>query len=86
MSHKHHFDCEDTLQNLNAYIDGELDHAMCDEIEEHIQHCPNCQVIVNTLRKTIEIYQADGRDTHLPEDVRNRLYACFDLDEDVKQS
>jgi anti-sigma factor (TIGR02949 family) len=86
MKHEHGFDCKDTIQNLNAFIDGELDAILCEEIEEHLQDCPNCQVVVNTLKKTIQIYQSDSRITQLPKDVRERLYACFDLDDDAKQS
>ncbi len=83
MTHEHKFYCKDMVKNLNAYIDGELDNALCGEIEEHINSCSNCQVVVNTLKKTIQIYQSDGRETKLPPEVRKRLYASLDLDDYV---
>lgn len=81
MTHKHEFSCKDMVKNLNAYIDGELNDVLCSEIEDHISSCTNCQVVVNTLKKTIKIYQSDGRETKLPPDVRHRLYASFGLDQ-----
>ena len=84
MKHENPMDCENAVKNLNAYIDNELDIEHCSEIEDHIQNCPNCQVVINTLKKTIDIYRTDGKKTHLPSDVRKRLYACFDLDETIE--
>jgi predicted anti-sigma-YlaC factor YlaD len=75
--------CEAILQNLNAYIDGELNSILCGKIEAHIEACPNCQVVVNTLKKTIQLYQVDRENTTLPEDARKRLYACLDLEDYV---
>lgn len=85
MTHEHEFNCKDMAKNLNAYIDGDLDDVLCGEIEEHISSCSNCQIVVNTLKKTIQIYQSDGRETKLPPDVRKRLYANLDLDEYAKK-
>jgi hypothetical protein len=38
---------------------------------------------VNTLKKTIQLYQVDGEKTSLPEDARKRLFASLDLEEYV---
>lgn len=84
MKHDHNLGCEDILKNLNAYIDGELDAGMCDQVEAHINACPECQIVVNTLKKTIHLYQVDGRDTSLPPEARMRLFACLNLDDYVK--
>lgn len=66
MKHDHNLGCQDILNNLNAYIDGELDAGMCDQVEAHINACPECQIVVNTLKKTIQLFQVDGQDTTLP--------------------
>ncbi|MBG0784160.1 MAG: zf-HC2 domain-containing protein [Anaerolineaceae bacterium] len=82
--HNHSLGCQDILKNLNAYIDGELDAGVCDQMEAHIDACPDCQIVVNTLKKTIQLYQVDGQDTTLPSETRRRLYACLDLDDYVQ--
>lgn len=84
MKHEHCLGCQDILQNLNAYIDGELDTAMCNQVEAHIEACPDCQIVVNTLKKTIHLYQVDSKDASLPAEARRRLYACLDLDDYVQ--
>lgn len=85
MTHKHDLGCPDILKNLNAYIDGDLDAMLCDQIEAHIDACPNCQIVVNTLKKTIQLYQIDGQETALPNEARRRLFASLDLDDYVRQ-
>lgn len=84
MKHEHNLGCHEILQNLNTYIDGELEAAMCDQFEAHIDACPDCQIVVNTLKKTIYLYQVDGQDTTLPAETRRRLFACLDLDDHVQ--
>ena len=79
MKHQHDLNCHDILENLNDYIDGDLDLQICADLEAHISACPDCQVVVNTLKKTLELCQATGHETELPEDVRKRLYARLDL-------
>lgn len=81
--HDHALPCKDILTNLNAYIDGELNSTLCADIETHIESCPNCRIVVNTLKKTIQLYQMDGEETTLPEDVRHRLMSRLDLDDYV---
>ena len=85
MSHQHDLDCKDILENLNDYIDGDLDVMLCGEIESHIQACSNCRIVVNTLKKTIHLYQMDGQETTLPHDIRKRLFASLDLDDYVSK-
>jgi len=77
----HESSCQDVLINLNAYIDHELDALSCEEIEAHLGACPDCQIVVNTLKKTLQLYQLDGKTTTLPAETRRRLFACLDLNE-----
>lgn len=85
MNHQHNMGCQDILKNLNAYIDENLDAVLCGNIEAHINACPNCQIVVNTLKKTIQLYQIDGQRTTLPTEARRRLFASLDLDDYVNQ-
>lgn len=85
MSHQHDLDCKAILENLNDYIDGDLDAMLCSEIETHIQACPNCRIVVNTLKKTIHLYQVDGQETTLPQHARKRLFASLGLEDYVSE-
>ncbi len=74
-------DCKEIMENLNPYIDGDLDPTLCGDIEAHIKDCQNCQIVVNTLKKTIHICKKIGEETTLPSAARRRLYTCLDLDD-----
>jgi anti-sigma factor RsiW len=67
------------LGALSDYVDGELEARLCAEIETHMRDCPDCQVMVDTLRKTIVLYRTHGQ-TALPADVQRRLYAVLELE------
>jgi len=71
--------CRDMLGALSDYIDGELEERLCAEIEAHMRDCPDCQVMVDTLRKTVVLYRTHGR-VELPADVQSRLHAVLDLE------
>lgn len=78
MSVDHQPGCQDLLRNLNSYIDGELEKALCQELEQHLQDCHDCRVVWDSIRKTIELYRLDEDET-LPEDVRRRLITRLEL-------
>jgi len=83
--HVHTPQCKQLLESLSEYIDGELQAELCTEIEEHLKGCDNCRVVVNTLRKTVELYEQMLPDAELPEDIRERLFFKLKLDEYLKK-
>lgn len=85
MNHHNTANCQEILLQVNAYIDGELDPGLCTLLESHMASCSNCTIVFNTLKKTIELCQQDGQKTTLPPDIRKRLYASLNLDQDVNQ-
>jgi anti-sigma factor RsiW len=76
--------CRELLGDLSDYVDGDLAAQLCADLERHLQTCPNCTVVVNTLRKTIELYHESTESDLLPQEVRQRLYARLDLGEYCK--
>jgi anti-sigma factor RsiW len=76
--HKHGI-CRELLGQLSDYIDGELEAALCAELEAHLSECTNCQVMVDTLQKTVTLYHTQGC-PDLPPDVQTRLYTVLNLD------
>jgi len=73
--------CRILLDSLSDYVDGELGEEICNEINRHLAGCHNCQIVVDTLKRTIYLYHAGSEAPTVPEDVRERLYHCLDLDE-----
>ena len=65
--------CERVTREVSNYIDGELDASVRVEIELHLQGCEHCTVVVNQVKKTVELF-CDEEPVELPGDVRTRLY------------
>jgi len=58
-------------------MDESLDTEVRAKLEEHISECPNCWVIADTTRKTIQIYR--GMDPlPIPTDVESRLMKALE--------
>jgi len=68
--------CKTLVIELESYLDEELDAALRASIEEHLMKCKKCRVIVNTTKKTIEIY-CNSEPAPLPEDTRMRLHEAL---------
>ena len=81
MNQHDHANCRETLQQLNAYIDGELDLQLCSHIETHLESCADCQIVYNTLKKTIQLCQNAGEKITLPPEARQRLLASLGLED-----
>ena len=80
MTHTDHYStCRELLGQLSDYVDGELEAALCDELEAHLSQCPDCRVMVDTLRKTITLYRSQAQ-PELPADVQDRLYRVLRLE------
>jgi anti-sigma factor RsiW len=68
--------CEELLELLNEYVDGTVDPAICKEFEQHMAGCKPCQVVVDNIRKSIQLYK-DGQPYELPVEFRTRLHASL---------
>lgn len=77
--------CKDLLSSMSDYIDGSLNDELCIELEKHLSECNNCRVVVNTLKKTIEIYHDKGSQDKLSSDMKNRLYIKLNLNDYKKK-
>jgi predicted anti-sigma-YlaC factor YlaD len=72
--------CRHLLGSLSEFVDGTLEDELCAEIQRHMEGCDNCRIVVDSLRKTIYLYQVTKEPAVVPEDVRERLYRRLDLD------
>jgi anti-sigma factor RsiW len=64
--------CTEFLKELTDYLDGAISPSVKGELEEHLHWCHDCEVVLNTTKKTIEIYR-DNKLYELPETLRVRL-------------
>ena len=64
--------CKEFLQELNDYLDEVSNVEVRNRIEAHITNCPNCFVILDTTKKTIQVYKGMQVEP-LPPDVEARL-------------
>lgn len=64
--------CKDFLRELSDFLDESVNPAVRRDLERHISECPNCWVICDTTKKTIQVYK--GMDPEpLPANVHDKL-------------
>jgi len=85
MTEHAHKNCDELLGSLSAYIDGDLDPELCEELEKHLAGCNDCRVVLNTTKRTIELVHSPLDKFNLPEDVRERLFKRLNLDNYLAQ-
>jgi len=68
--------CKGVIHELSNFIDGELDVAVKQEIERHLEHCEDCTMTVDQTKKTVEIY-CDSEPVELPRDIKSRLHEAL---------
>jgi predicted anti-sigma-YlaC factor YlaD len=65
-------DCNEVFEQLADYLDDEARVELCRAIEEHLSRCRDCHLYVDTVRKTIVLYQADAP-IDMPQAVQTKL-------------
>ena len=68
--------CRQVVDKISEYLDGGLDPALVRELERHLEHCEDCRVVVDTTRKTIDVF-SHTEPAPLPNDVSERLNQMF---------
>ncbi len=63
------------VKEVSAFIDGELEEATQAELQKHVAACPRCRIYVDTVRKTITLYQTKEAPKKMPAAAQKRLYA-----------
>jgi anti-sigma factor RsiW len=68
--------CRDFFNQLSDYIDGDLAASLYADFERHLADCPNCRIVVDTTRQTVNLYRRYGQ-TELPPGVSERLWQAL---------
>ena len=69
--------CKDFLSELNEYFDETTDAEIRRRVEVHVSECPNCFVVFDTTKKTLQIYKG-MEPLPIPQDVHSRLMAALE--------
>jgi len=78
--HHEHKNCRQLLGTLSEYVDGELDEELCSVLEQHLEECEDCRIVVDTLRKTVYLYHTNATTEDMPVDIRKRLYKSLNIE------
>lgn len=69
--------CKDFLKELTDFLDETTDPETRRHLEEHVNECPNCWVVLDTTKKTLQVYKG-FEPQPLPEDVHSRLMRALE--------
>ena len=69
--------CKQVVRELSEYLDGALEPAVLAEVQRHLEHCEDCRLVVDTTRKTIQLF-CDSQPAPLEESVRARLHRALE--------
>ncbi len=73
-------ECLDILSQMNQYVDGELAAEICHDLEQHLSECQDCQVVFDTLAKTVKLYRSlHDTPLEMPTGVEERLLKRLNL-------
>jgi anti-sigma factor (TIGR02949 family) len=69
--------CKDFLRELNDYLDECCDQNLRQEIQKHLNDCPNCFVVADTTKQTLSVYKGMTAQS-VPDPVRSRLMSALE--------
>lgn len=69
--------CKEFLGELSDFLDERTHEEIRTRLEHHLTQCPNCWVICDTTRKTINVYKG-MKECSIPEDMHSRLMAAVE--------
>ncbi len=79
-----HNHCQEFLNQVSDYLDDFIDPIICEELERHLADCSNCRVFVDTLKKTVYLYQQREAEIEFPGEVRERLFKVLSLEDLIR--
>lgn len=68
--------CKEFLHELSDFLDESVDAEIRTKLEKHVTECPNCWVIVDTTKKTLQVYKG-MEPQQIPDDIHGRLMAAL---------
>jgi anti-sigma factor RsiW len=69
--------CKQFLSELTDFLDEKTAGDDRANLEQHLVECPNCWVVCDTTKKTIQVYKG-MKQKDIPADVHSRLMAAVE--------
>ncbi len=66
-------DCTETLLEVEAYLDGEVDQALAGRIGQHLTDCSPCMDRAEFRKHLKELVQSKCAESDVPETLRERI-------------
>ena len=67
------------LDKLCSHLGDDLSDEHCEEIKKEIDGCPECKVVLNEIKGTVELYKKALPNKSVPEEVVKRLKISLKL-------
>jgi anti-sigma factor (TIGR02949 family) len=69
--------CKQFLHDLNEYLEETLDSATREQLQKHVDECPNCWVVCDTTARTLKVFKGFEAQP-VPKDIQSRLMAALE--------
>ena len=70
--------CKDFLRELSDFLDDAVDPKLKEDLQVHLKNCPNCWVVADTTKKTVEIFHGASTEAKaVPDGIRSRVLAAL---------
>jgi anti-sigma factor (TIGR02949 family) len=70
-------DCNETLRELDRFLDGELTEMTRTAVEHHLGGCMDCLSAFDFHAELKLVIRDKARDTEVPEGLRDKILHCF---------
>ena len=68
------FNCDDVIQLLTDYVDGDLAPGECESLEHHFKACPHCDQFLRSFKQTV-LLTGKIRCEDIPPECSQKLHA-----------
>ena len=75
-------DCNDTLRELESFLDSELSSSARDEIHAHLGDCPHCLEAFDFHAELRLVIAQKCQNDEMPHDLLSKIEMCFNEDFD----
>jgi len=75
-------DCDDTLRELQTFLDGELTDETVGTMQSHLDGCPDCLQAFDFHAELKQVIAEKCQHDEMPDELLSRIERCFDTDFD----
>ena len=71
-------DCEETLRELELFLDGEMSAAEFEHVRHHLEECLECLQIFDFHAELRMVIRSKCREEKIPPGLLTKVQACFE--------